>query len=107
MLAHRVSWILTNGEIPTGMVACHKCDNPICVNPSHLFLGTQSDNMRDASGKGRVFGKPKVTLAQAKEIIRRVNQGELQRVVGADYGIGQQNVSCIVRGVSWKRLQSK
>jgi len=51
--AHRVAWILTHGEIPPGMFLCHSCDMPRCVNPSHLFLGTQTDNMQDCVSKGR------------------------------------------------------
>ena len=52
-VASRYSWFIHNGPIPKGMYICHKCDNPPCVNPNHLFLGTQSDNIKDAYRKGR------------------------------------------------------
>src|SRR5882672_3960139 len=51
--AHRATWIMCNGEIPSDMVVCHKCDNPICVRASHLFLGKSADNSRDMVEKNR------------------------------------------------------
>src|SRR3990167_9699429 len=65
--AHRVSWVLYNGEIPVGMQVCHKCDNRKCVNPDHLFLGTATENAKDKYKKGRAKhpfgeGNPKSKL---------------------------------------------
>ncbi len=51
--AHRLSYIIKNGEIPSSIFVCHKCDNPPCINPDHLFLGTAKDNALDRKNKGR------------------------------------------------------
>lgn len=56
-MAHRMAWELTHGAVPDGLIACHRCDTPACVNPSHLFLGTQKDNIADALRKGRLVGR--------------------------------------------------
>lgn len=54
VMAHRISWEIANGPVPEGLHVCHHCDVPACVRPDHLFVGTRSDNMRDAESKGRV-----------------------------------------------------
>lgn len=56
-VAHRLSWVAFNGPIPDGLSVLHRCDNPSCINPEHLFLGTYSDNLRDAWAKGRNKGR--------------------------------------------------
>lgn len=68
-LAHRVVWVLTNGPIPDGLFVCHHCDVRNCIRPDHLFLGTQRDNIVDASRKGRMPGNPNPCSPEAKKKI--------------------------------------
>lgn len=90
-VAHRVVFELWYGTDPGKLKVCHKCDNPGCVRPSHLFLGTQKENMRDCSAKGRVR-KP---TAKTKEIWDKIQAGERQSDLSREYGISRQRVGQI------------
>ena len=107
--AHRISWYLKTGKAPVGVSVLHACDNRLCVNPKHLFLGTQADNNRDTHDKMRHrFGEQhwKVVLSNKdiKEIRRRYKRGELQRELGEEFGVGQPHISSIVRHKAWQHL---
>jgi len=91
--AHRIAFELTCGKIPTGMVICHSCDNRLCVNPSHLFIGTQKENLQDAVRKGRTArgeknGRSKLTNIGVKLLIAMVNAGigkcQTAKMLGVD-----------------------
>ena len=103
--AHRVSYAAFIGQIPDGQVVCHRCDTPACVNPAHLFLGTQEDNLRDMFAKGRNrIGRgcrpgAKLTPQQVLDVRAAVGAGELHRTVAARFGITRPHVSKLVRGV--------
>lgn len=98
--AHRVSFAINKGAIPAGMFVCHKCDNRRCVNPAHLFLGTQSDNIRDCSAKGRMITK--LTKYDVFSIRHSRENGEKLKVIAARFGVSTTTVSAIVRRRKWK-----
>ena len=108
--AHRISWRLTNGPIPKGMCVLHRCDNPSCVNPAHLFLGTNTENMRDRDRKGRQargkdHGMAKLTPQDVGEIRKMLAQGVVQRVIAEKYGIARSEISHIKTGAKWRSLK--
>ena len=102
--AHRLSWMLFNGPIPDGLYVCHKCDNRKCVNPNHLFLGTQKDNVNDMFLKGRgnrVRGEqhPFSKLSNVDiHMIVYMYKTKLftQQTIAKLYGVGQDHISRIV-----------
>ncbi len=102
--AHRYSYELHNGSIPDGMQVLHRCDNPPCVNPAHLFLGTDADNHADKAAKGRAAsrsrnGAAKLTDAQFIELLERVAAGETQASVARGLGVTPQAVCQFLKRV--------
>ena len=104
--AHRMAWILEHGSISGGMHVCHKCDVRDCVNPDHLFLGTNADNTADKMAKGReargeTQGLAKLTEEQVKAIRR---SGVSHCAIARDYGIHESNVRQIRSYRTWKHV---
>lgn len=93
--AHRVAWSIYRGEIPAGMHVLHWCDNRLCVNPDHLFLGCNDDNVADRVRKGRSWSK--LTSAHLAEI---AVDARPQHKIAADYGVSQQTISRAKRRVA-------
>ena len=106
--AHQVSYEAYHGVIPSGLVVRHTCDNPLCVNPDHLILGTQADNVADREARGRrkdingeKIGTAKLT---AKDILEIRASSESLTVLAKRYGVHKSNISAIRSGKSWKHL---
>jgi hypothetical protein len=109
--AHRLAFTLTYGQIPDGLVICHKCDNPPCCNPSHLFAGTHLDNVHDCIQKGRrarLEGEQhpmaRLTEETARSVRVRYQSGEPSKVIASDVGVTPQMVWAIATGRSWRHL---
>lgn len=99
-LAHRFSYLVYVGEIPSGMFVCHRCDNPPCVNPSHLFLGTCADNVRDSMNKGRRRTYDDITKLSTADVaaIQTSYTGAWgqQAFLAREYGVHRSVVNRIV-----------
>ena len=108
--AHRFAYYKAFGNIPEGMDVCHRCDNPLCVNPDHLFIGTAKDNMQDCSKKGRLNhdgehnGNRKLTVEGVCRIrdLHRIS-GMSSRKIAAVVGVHHTTVNDVVNGTSWKQ----
>lgn len=103
--AHRVSYELSVGPIPEGMMVCHTCDTKLCVNPAHLFLGSHAENMADRNQKGRQasgerHSQAKLTADDVENI--RANRMNLSgRELAALFGVSPSLISCIFNGKAW------
>lgn len=98
--AHRVAWAISRGPVPAGMIVCHRCDNPPCVNPGHLFIGTHGDNMMDRDIKKRGIGGRGTKLAEAD--ITRMRElrssGSSYAALAVVFGVTQRTVGGICTG---------
>ena len=117
--AHRAAYELTHGPLPRGVYVCHRCDNPECCNPAHLFAGTARDNVLDCVRKGRrakrrghynTGGKnshAKLSREQAIAVMARVAAGEQQTAIAAELGVDKGTIWRLVHGHTWRELQSQ
>ncbi len=110
--ASRLAYEIHFGPIPAGMLVCHRCDNPSCVRPDHLFLGTHAENVRDMVSKrrhidgkrrGQENGNAKLTEAQVLSIRSDLRT---QSAIAREYGVGQALVSKIKLGKLWRSLNA-
>lgn len=107
--SHRYAYTLEHGPIPPGMFVCHKCDNPPCCNPAHLFLGTCAENNKDCAAKKRTargtgHGSSKVTEDQVLEMRRLWTQGVGITALHEIYGLHPESIRRIVESRRWKHL---
>jgi hypothetical protein len=107
--AHRLSYLIHEGIIPDGMSVCHVCDNPGCVRPTHLFLGSTKDNLQDMKQKGRhLYGDRNSVSKLDDDKVRRIHQlsskGVSQGRIGKLFGISQGTVFKILHGERWEHI---
>jgi hypothetical protein len=112
--AHRVSWMIYKGGIPDAKHVLHKCDNPNCVNPEHLFLGTHSENMNDMKQKGRQrffvgssHGNSKLTENQIIEMRKLGDSGVCRSDIAKMFGIGKSMANYICNREYWTHVVDK
>lgn len=110
VLTHHFAWELTSGAIPDGMRVLHRCDNPRCVRPDHLFLGTQADNVHDMWAKGRADhrgernGRARLTPDDVRQIRQLSREGVGYRPIARRFGVASPTVRDIVKGWHWAHV---
>lgn len=107
-LAHRISWEIHYGPPPKDMDVCHHCDNPLCVRPSHLFIGKALDNMQDAASKNRVkFGvshhAAKLNNDLVSQIRNLLKNGRSQSSIAREFKVTRSIISRIKNNTGWRR----
>ncbi len=104
--AHRISFEIHKGKIPKGKLICHDCDNILCIRPSHIFAGTQKENVADmmAKHRERFIGAPKLTEAQVIEIRTTPPYRGMQMRFAEKFGVDQSTISDALHRVSFKNL---
>jgi len=108
--AHVVSYEITKGNIPKGMIVCHTCDNKICCNPDHLFLGTHQDNKDDEIAKGRHIrgerqGNHKLTESNVHVVREMIERGYTLASIGRKFNVTSEAIRLIKSGANWSWLQ--
>lgn len=116
--AHRVSYVLHVGEIPSGALVCHRCDVPRCVNPSHLFLGSNADNMADKVAKGRqargVATRPETRARGERCGLRKLTEADVLQIRASDmsfrelgrrFGVDRKTIRLIVARKTWAHVK--
>lgn len=127
LLAHRVAYVIAYGHFDSRLCVCHRCDNPPCCNPTHLFLGTIGDNNRDKARKGRgvagdkhparlhperlcrgeAVNTAKLSSADVESIRLRVASGERSPALAREFGVHPATVRRVVAGTSWSHLTER
>ncbi len=104
--AHRASWVVHHGPIPNGLLVCHKCDVKLCINPEHLFLGTQKENIEDATRKGRMSHGEDRPTSKLKEsqVVNIFSDIRTASKIAAQYNITETAVYNIKAGRRWGYL---
>ena len=112
--AHRVAYEEAHGAIPAGHYVCHRCDNPICVNPAHLFAGSPQANHDDTHAKGRArrargeqVNTARLTAEQVLDIRRRVAEGATRAALAREYGVVWKTINRIVQRKYWTHLTTE
>lgn len=106
LIASRVAWEVWNGEIPDGLIVCHKCDTPACVNPNHLFLGTARENTDDMLKKARQAKGEKSPMAKltSEIVIKLRNESGSHDSIAKKYGLKRGVVRQVRIGETWRHL---